>query len=169
MLSTLIFHQFSLIFTHFYSFSVVCCQLSRCRLFLGEFSCPWTPPRTLSLIFTHFYSFLLILRCLLSVVTLSTFFREVYLSLDTPSDIFTHFYSFPQFHTCFSSIFTHFYSFLLISTVSHLFFIDFHSFSLILRCLLSVVTLSTFFREVYLSLDTPSDIFQNTWKTVNFK
>ena len=60
MLSLLIFHSFSLIFTHFHSFSVVCCRLSRCRPFLGKFTCPWTPIRTLSLIFTHFHSFTLV-------------------------------------------------------------------------------------------------------------
>ena len=57
VLSTLIFHQFSLIFTHFHSFFVVCCRLSCRRPFLKNFTCPWTPIRTLSSIFTHFHSF----------------------------------------------------------------------------------------------------------------
>ena len=102
--------HYSLIFTHFHSFSLIftCCH---CLFFTNSSHVVNTH---FSLIFTHFYSFSLIFCCLLSVVTSSLFFKEVYLSLDTPLDIFTHFHSFS-----------------LISTVSHLFFINFHSFSLI--------------------------------------
>ena len=72
---------------------------------------------------------------------------------------FTHFHSF-------SLIFTHF---LLLSLIFHSFFVvnthflydntHFHSFSLVFRCLLSVVTLSHFFRGILPVLDVHLDTF----------
>ena len=99
MLSLLIFHRFSPFFTHFYSFFVVCCRLSRCRIFFRKFYLSWTPTRTLSLHFTHF---------LLSTLVFHRF-----------SFIFTHFYSFSlSIHSFLLSI----HSFLLVFTKYSLIF-----------------------------------------------
>ena len=106
MLSLLIFHRFSLIFTHFHSFSLLCRHVVSRRIFFRTFHLSWTSTWTLSLIFCCHYSF------------------------------FTHFHSFLLIFTKYSLVFTK-YS------------LVFTKYSLIFCCLLSVVTLSHFFRGFF--------------------